>query len=98
DDQVAELQGLLTHVEHMKEAVQAQQNHARVIGVIESVPPAELVENALHLCVDALQRHNIAIVRDFRPAPVVSVERQKVVQVLVNLIRNAQDAIQESRS
>jgi signal transduction histidine kinase len=98
EEQVAELRSLLQHITHMNEAVQAQQNHARIAGVIEAVPPVELVENALHLCADSLQRHQVEIIRDFRDAPAVCVERQKVVQVLVNLIRNAQDSVQDGQA
>jgi C4-dicarboxylate-specific signal transduction histidine kinase len=43
----------------------------------------------------SLARHKITIVREFSPAPAVRVERHKVLQILLNLIRNAKESIIE---
>jgi len=84
------------NVDHVGEMVAAQQNYARVSGIAEVVPPAEFVEYGLRISAVSLDRHGIEVVREFLPAPPVSVERQKVLQILVNLIRNAKEAITES--
>jgi len=91
-----ELATLEQNVDHVGEMVAAQQNYARVSGIAEVVPPAEFVEYGLRISAVSLDRHGIEVVREFLPAPPVSVERQKVLQILVNLIRNAKEAITES--
>jgi C4-dicarboxylate-specific signal transduction histidine kinase len=91
-----ELQALQQNVDHIKQIVAAQQSFAHVSGLTETVPAAELVEYSLRLNEAALQRHGIAVVREFMPAPPVKVERQKVLQILVNLIRNAKEAVNQS--
>lgn len=44
----------------------------------------------------ALERHGIKVVRHFEKVPPAHVDKHKVLQVLVNLIRNAIDACEES--
>jgi signal transduction histidine kinase len=73
-----------------------QQSYAKVSGVAESVGIAELVEDALRMNSAALQRHEITLVRDFQVKATITVERHKVLQILVNLIRNAKYACGEA--
>jgi len=88
-----ELEALQQNVDHIKQIVAAQQSYAHVSGLTETVPAAELVEYGLRISEASLHRHDVAVVREFLPAPPVKVERQKVLQILVNLIRNAKEAI-----
>jgi C4-dicarboxylate-specific signal transduction histidine kinase len=55
-----------------------------------------LVEDALRMNTGALARHEITLVRDFAPVPPLTVEKHKVLQILVNVIRNAKYACDES--
>jgi PAS domain S-box-containing protein len=91
-----ELLDLRLSVDHMVEVVAVQQRYARGSGVVDECQPAELVEAALHISAVSLAHHGITVVRDFRPVPALMVERHKVLQILVNLIRNAKDAMDES--
>ncbi|HEX9047577.1 MAG TPA: ATP-binding protein, partial [Verrucomicrobiae bacterium] len=85
------------NVEHIKDIVTMQQSYAKVSGVVEKVKVTDLVEDALRMNTGALSRHNVRITRDYPAEAVqVHVERQKVLQILVNLIRNAKYACDES--
>ena len=42
----------------------------------------------------ALARHGILVGRDYQDVPVISVDKHKILQILVNLIRNAKYAIE----
>lgn len=92
-DLLKELELLTKNVEHIKEIVAMQQNYARVSGIIESLSVRNLVEDALQMNAAALARHGILVIRDFHEVPVVSVDKHKILQILVNLIRNAKYAI-----
>lgn len=82
------------HIAHIKEIVAMQQNYAKVSGVYESQPATELVEDALRINATAFDRHGIELVREFaRNTPVVCVDRHKVLQILINLLRNAKHAM-----
>jgi PAS domain S-box-containing protein len=91
-----ELNELARNIEHIKDIVAMQQNYAKFVGVVETVKVTELVEDALRLNAGALARHDIQIVRDYAPnVPEITVERHKVLQILINLIRNAKYACEE---
>jgi PAS domain S-box-containing protein len=92
-DLLKELELLTKNVEHIKEIVAMQQNYAKVSGIIESLSVKNLVEDALQMNAAALARHGILVIRDFHEVPVISVDKHKILQILVNLIRNAKYAI-----
>ena len=74
-----------------------QQNYALVVGLVEKVVVTDLVEDALRMNSDALARHDVQVVREYEPqTPQITVERHKVSQILVNLVRNAEYACDES--
>ncbi len=87
---------LRTNIEHIKDIVAMQQSYAKVSGVTEIVNIADLVEDSLRMNVGALERHDVEIVREFQAVPPLAIDKHKVVQILVNLIRNAKYACEES--
>src|SRR5262249_12521612 len=81
------------NIEHIKDIVNMQQTYAKVSGVVEKVKITDMVEDALRMNAGALTRHDVTVVRDYpAEAAECNVERQKVLQILVNLIRNAKYA------
>ncbi len=93
---IAELDLLRQNIEHIKEIVAMQQNYAKISGVSETVNVTELVEDALRINAGALARHEVGLERAYASVPLVTVEKHKVLQILVNLIRNAKYACDES--
>ena len=93
---VGELQELRQNIEHIKEIVTMQQNYSRLSGGSEVLKVNELVEDSLRMNAAALKRRDIRIVRDFQEVPPINVAKHKVLQILVNLIRNANYAVDES--
>lgn len=69
-----------------------QQSYAKVSGLVEAVALTEIVEDAIRINAGALDRHQVTLVRDFAARPTLTLERHKVMQILVNLIRNAKYA------
>jgi len=55
-----------------------------------------LVEDSLRFNEAALTRHGIALRREFEDVPTIVVDKHRVLQILVNLIRNAKQACEES--
>jgi signal transduction histidine kinase len=94
-----EMQELNKNIEHIKEIVVMQQSYAKISGVTEKVKPTDLVEDALRMNEGALDRHGVELVREYAPGlPEITVEKHKVLQILVNLIRNAKYACDDSGS
>jgi signal transduction histidine kinase len=80
------------NVIHIKEIVAMQQNFAKFSGVLELLKPSDMIEDALRMNLAAMGRHNAEVQRDFVEVPPVLTDKHKVLQILVNLIRNAQHA------
>lgn len=93
---IAEVDAVSEHIEHIKEIVAMQQSYAKVAGVYQDISPAELVEDTLRLNIAAFERHRIELVREFQEGvPAVCVDRHKVMQILINLFRNAKHAMED---
>jgi signal transduction histidine kinase len=88
-----ELQVLVRSVDHVKEVVATQQTHAGASSVLEPVLLTELVDDALRLDEDALKRAGVTVVRDFEEVPSAPLDKSRILQVLVNLISNARQAM-----
>jgi signal transduction histidine kinase len=74
-----------------------QQSYAQVAGVAERVLVSELVEDALRMNTGALIRHNVQVVREYGSnPPEITVDKHKVLQILVNLMRNAKYACDDA--
>jgi signal transduction histidine kinase len=99
DGALKELGELSQNVDHIKQIVTMQQSYARISGVIEQVRPADLVEDALRLNAAGLARDGIELVKDYDPrVPDLRIDKHKVLQILVNLVRNAKHACEEGRN
>lgn len=98
DATTEELTALRANVEHIKEIVAMQQSYAKRGGLTELLDVRTLVEDSLSMNDAAFSRHGITLVRDYQDVPQVSVDKHKVLQILVNLIRNAGHACDEARA
>ena len=72
-----------------------QQTYGKISGLRESLPVTDLVEDALRMNALAIERHGVQVIREYSHKPVVLVEKHKVLQILVNLIRNAKHALED---
>jgi signal transduction histidine kinase len=66
-----------------------------VSGVFEDLPADQLVEDSIAMNIGAFERHGVVLERRFSPAPRVKVDRHRVLQILINLLRNAKYALDE---
>ena len=91
----SELAQLNRGIEHIKEIVRSQQSHAKGSSVALPVRPDELMEQAVRVDLVSLERFHIELVRRFEDLPQVPLDKHKILQILVNLITNARQAITE---
>ena len=94
-EMLQELELLSKNIEHINEIVAMQQNYGKVAGVLEEMPVAGLVEDALRMDLGSMERHGVQVVREYDQVPAIQVDKHKVLQILVNLIRNAKYACDE---
>jgi signal transduction histidine kinase len=91
-----EVESLTRYIDHIKEIVAAQQNYGNVFGLIETVSLADLVDDTIRIVEPGITRHGIHLERDHEPVPTVTVDKHQVLQILLNLLRNAKDALHEA--
>jgi PAS domain S-box-containing protein len=86
-----EIDAISGHVRYLCEIVQAQQTFARVGGGEEVVDVRELVDTALRLKAQDLR--GVDVRREIADIPEFRTDRYKLLQIVVNFIGNACDAI-----
>jgi len=91
-----ELASLRDNIEHIKETVAMQQSYAKLCGVAETVTVTALIEDSLRMNAGALTRHGVTVRREIADMPPITVDKHRILQILVNLIRNAKYACDES--
>ena len=91
-----ELESLRKNVDHIKEIVTMQQSYSKLVGVPERLAVKSLVDDALRMNSGTFSRHGVTLKCEFEDVPEILVEKHKVLQILVNLLRNAKSACESS--
>lgn len=97
-DLLEETEKLLVHIQHIKEIVMMQQSMSGVLGIIEKVSIASLLEDAMAIVSASLERWNVTVKHEYSHIEPILVDRVKLLQILVNLIRNALDSLLSSNT
>jgi len=90
---VHEVGELHTKVEHIKTIIQAQQENARSLLFVEITSVPEIVDETLRICGDRLTTHGVHLTTQLDFQPSLRVAKSQLVQILVNLVNNAIDAV-----
>ena len=93
-DSIEELVALTKNVDHIKEIIAAQQAHAGASSVVETAQIRELVDQALRINAGALVRRYVVVEKDIAPIPDLPLDKGRILQILVNLIGNAEQAME----
>jgi signal transduction histidine kinase len=88
-----EVASLVQHIGHIKEIVAMQQTYARSSGVFEKVMLTDLMEDVLGISRPGIERHGIALHIESEELPPITTDRHKVLQIVLNLVRNAKEAV-----
>jgi signal transduction histidine kinase len=70
-----------------------QQSHVKPSGVVETFDVHELLDDVLEVSAASWAHDAIEIVRRFEALPPVTLDRHKMLQILMNLLANARDAV-----
>lgn len=90
-----ELDSLVKKVDHIKQVIMSQQDIARAGNIREPASTEDLMEQAVLMALPDPEKYHIQIVREYSPVPMIMTDRHQVLQVLVNLITNAKNAMVE---
>jgi signal transduction histidine kinase len=90
-----EVRALTEGVDHIQSLIQAQQGAAGRAGVLETVDLREPIEAALGMTAPGGRPdEHIEIVREFQEVAPGPIDRHRLMEILVNLVQNARQAIQ----
>jgi signal transduction histidine kinase len=91
---IDELGQLTKGIDHIKTIVTAQQSYAVAVSIVETVPVAELIDDALRMSTGSSASQQMTVVKEIADLPLLSLDRHRVLLILVNLIRNARQAFE----
>ena len=89
-----ELERLRENAGHAQQCVAAQQDLAKPSGMTEPVCVPEVVAEALAVNQEMLEETKIAVVQEFQEVPQLIVDKHQLLQILVDVIRNACQAME----
>ncbi|VVC75417.1 Sensor protein FixL [Aquicella siphonis] len=88
-----ELRNLTEQIGHIKTITEMQKSLSGVSGVVEKVYLPESIDTAIKMCGNNIEKSGIAIIKNFEEMPFICTDNSKLIQILVNLINNAKDAL-----
>jgi signal transduction histidine kinase len=88
-----ELERVRSKLNHIDSIIGLQMRYARLFGNVENVDLRSVVEDALTLLDDVLKKHSVRVIKQFSQVPPVRIEKTKLIQIVVNLIKNGYEAM-----
>lgn len=92
-DEIRKIQNKQDHVEGI---INLQMRYARLVGNFESVNLNRLVSDALKMLDDGLGRREVTVETDLGELPPIRFEETKLLQILINLIKNGYEAMEQT--
>lgn len=90
-----EIDSLVKKIDHVKQVIMSQQDFAHAGEIREATEAEELMEQALVMGMSEAEKYGIRVVREYARVPTIMTDRHHVLQILVNVITNAKNAMVE---
>ncbi len=90
---ITEVVNLYQHLQHIKDIVAVQQTLSGVSGVSEKVFLPELIETAIQMSGNTFEDDNVTLVKSIEKSSFILIDKSKLLQIMVNLIKNARDSV-----
>ena len=91
----SEIDSLVKKVDHIKQVIMSQQDIAHAGNIREAASAEDLMEQALMMGMPEPEKYGIRVVREYAHVPTIMTDRHHVLQILVNVITNAKNAMVE---
>lgn len=96
---IEEFQDLIDNVEHIKDIVSVQQSMAKSSGLRQELDPRGLVNDCITANKGTLANHHVKISQTVEESlPALVADKHKILQILINLVKNAKDAMVEQET
>ena len=80
----------------IKDIIEAQQNFATTKAKFEKVRVNELIDDVLKLEEETLKKYNIHVKRNYSKVPKLYLGKTKFVHIIINIMKNAKEAMEKS--
>ncbi|GIW21862.1 MAG: serine/threonine protein kinase [Candidatus Sericytochromatia bacterium] len=81
----------------IKNIINTQQSYAKKDFMIESVYIENIIEDVLSMHYETLTKENINVIKKYSKTPKINIQKSKVLSILFNLIKNARDALVDTK-
>ena len=96
---IAEIDSLVNDMMHIRQIVDMQKTVSGVSSINEKIYIPEIIEMALKMSKNTLNNDIVNVEIQTEPCPLIYVDKSKLLQILVNLIKNAKESVlQNSRN
>lgn len=95
---LTEVNELKKYIEHINNIISMQQSLSGALGMVEEVSIPEVIADAIALNKMACRKEKIEIILDLQDINTVIQDRVRLLQILVNLIKNSIDALVERQN
>ncbi|HEX8824749.1 MAG TPA: ATP-binding sensor histidine kinase [Archangium sp.] len=82
------------NVERVRTIIELQHTYAKSSLLVEECELTEVLEEALRLQAGALRKAGVQVKKELEPLPRVKVDRHRLLQILLNLLSNARQALE----
>lgn len=90
---IKEMGNLDGNLQHIRDIVAMQKNLSGISTVKETIFLPEMIDTAIKMCSGSLEDKGIMLHKNYEKTPFISVDTSKLLQILINLIQNAKEAV-----
>ena len=94
DNSLKELSTLHNGINHIEEIIAVQQSYAGVSGLVEKVALSDMMDDVLKMHTEMFRKYKIKITKKYSQTKSILIEKGKLIQVFVNLLKNAKESLE----
>ena len=96
EEMVEDFNKLLENIGHVNNVVSSQQSYAMTGAMKATVDPVHVVQSAIHITEERFREQGITVESRFANVTELFIDKSKLLQTLVNILRNAANSIFDS--
>ncbi len=94
DNSLKELSIMQKGINHIEEIIAVQQSYAGVSGLVDKVALSDMMDDVLKMHTEMFYKYKIKIKKNYSETKPILIEKGKLIQVFVNLLKNAKESLE----
>ena len=96
DQAIDGLEKVMERHRHIEGVIHLQMKYTRIKKVTEQLVFKKLVKDAIQMLEDTTKKYSINVATDFSELPIIQGDENKLLQILINIIKNGCEAMSET--